>query len=313
MRLDWKVALPLIILIIAVAGSVVAKQENEITLYGRPSSSGTYLYFRNNVIEKEYSPDIFSIAGNESIVEAVKNDRNGIGYVGVGYAITENKQPVSGIKILKIAKSENSEPATPLDPNNVKTGKYPIARPLYQYVAKIPGEDSLTYNFLNFELSEAGEQIITDTGFYPTIPEDREQNENQFKIAKERDYSDDNISGNKLRIKGSDTMLQMVSNLVESYTEDNPNANIIVEGGGSGTGIAALIGGRTDIANASREMEPEEINEAKKHDIDPLEFIVARDCISIIVNDDNPVENLTLQEVSKIFSGEITTWSELRE
>ncbi len=311
MRLDWKVALPLIILIVAVVGSVAAKQEDEITLYGRPNSSGTYIYFRNNIIEKEYSSKIFSIAGNESIVEAVKKDKTGIGYVGVGYATKENGQPISGIKILKIAKSENLEPASPLDPMNVKTGKYPIARPLYQYVVEIK-EGGLTREFLKFELSDTGEQIIRDTGFYPTIPRDREQNENQFKIAKEENYSGDTSAGNELRIQGSDTMLQLVANMVEAYKENNQNVNITVEGGGSGTGIAALIGGRTNIANSSREMEQEEIIEANKNGINPLEFVIARDCISIIVNEDNPINNLTLKELSKIFSGEITTWDEVR-
>ncbi len=305
--MDLKFVLPGILLIAVLFGSFAVNQEDEITLYGRRSSSGTFLYFRNNVVENEYSASMYNMIGNDSIVEAVKNDKTGIGYVGVGYVVGDNGEPVDGIKILNIAKGENSEAVTPLNPQNVKTGKYPIARPLYQYTDGVPPQGSLIYNFLKFELSGEGEEIVTETGFYPVTPQDREQNENNFLKAEKGDSKNGNLN-----IKGSDTVLQLASNFAATYMETHPQTNITVEGGGSGTGIAALISGRTDIANSSREMSPEEISEAKNNGIDPVEFIIARDCISIIVNDNNPIENMTLQEISKIFSGEIKTWKELR-
>ncbi len=86
---------------------------------------------------------------------------------------------------------------------------------------------------------------------------------------------------------------------------------ISVTGGGSGTGLAALINGTVDIANASRRIKDEEIQEARDNGIDPVEFIIARDAIAVIVHPDNPVEQLTLQQISDIYSGKITNWQEV--
>jgi len=303
--LNWKYSLPLLILILLVAGSLAVNQEEEITLYGRRSSSGTFVYFRNHVVENEYSGQMYNMIGNESIIQAIKNDKTGIGYVGVGYALKDNGAPVEGIKILDIAKTENNKPASPLDPANVKEGKYPIARPLYQYTDGNSPIKNLIQEFIKFELSEEKENLILETGFYPVIPSDRQQNEKNLENIGELSTK------NELTIKGSDTELQLVSNFAEAYLEKNPNSEITVEGGGSGTGIAALISGRTDIANSSRKIKDEEIEEAESNGINPNEFIIARDCITIIVNENNPIENLTMEEVSKIFSGKITKWSEL--
>ena len=295
--------MPLLILIILVAGSLVVNQEKEITLYGRRSSSGTFVYFRNNVVENEYSGQMYNMIGNESIIQAIKNDKTGIGYVGVGYALKDNGEPIKGIKILNIAKDENKNPASPLDPVNVKEGKYPIARPLYQYTDNNSRKKDLIQEFIKFELSK--ENIVLDTGFYPVIPSDRQQNENNLKNTEKEP------SNKELEIKGSDTELQLVSNFAEAYLEEQPDTEITVEGGGSGTGIAALISGRTDIADSSRKIKEEEIKEAKNNGVTPREFIIARDCITIIVNENNPIENLTVEEVSNIFSGKTTRWDEL--
>jgi len=85
-----------LILAILVTGSLAINQEEKITLYGRRSSSGTFIYFRNHVVENEYSGEMYNMIGNETIVQAVKNDKTGIGYVGVGYALTEMINPLTG-------------------------------------------------------------------------------------------------------------------------------------------------------------------------------------------------------------------------
>jgi phosphate transport system substrate-binding protein len=84
-----------------------------------------------------------------------------------------------------------------------------------------------------------------------------------------------------------------------------------VTGGGSGTGIAALINNTVDVANASRAMKPEEIELAQSQGINPIEFVIARDAIAVIINHDNPVEQLTLQQISDVYSGKINNWEEL--
>ena len=86
---------------------------------------------------------------------------------------------------------------------------------------------------------------------------------------------------------------------------------ISVTGGGQGTGIAAMINGTVDIANASREMKTEEIDAAKKNGIDPVEHTVARDAIAVVVHPSNPVDGLTLQQISDIYTGKITNWQEV--
>jgi phosphate transport system substrate-binding protein len=88
-----------------------------------------------------------------------------------------------------------------------------------------------------------------------------------------------------------------------------PDVRISVTGGGSGTGIASLINGTIQIANASREMSAEEIAEAKKNGITPVRFIVALDAIAVVVNPRNPVRSLTLQQISDLYTGKIGRWS----
>jgi phosphate transport system substrate-binding protein len=111
--------------------------------------------------------------------------------------------------------------------------------------------------------------------------------------------------------KGSDTMVNLALAWAERYQAEHPDVSLSVTGGGSGTGIAALINGTVDIANASRAMTADEIKQAEANGIIPVEFVVSRDAIAVIVNPENPVWQLTLQQISDIYSGKINNWSEL--
>jgi len=111
--------------------------------------------------------------------------------------------------------------------------------------------------------------------------------------------------------KGSDTIVNLALAWAERYQTVNPNVRISVTGGGTGTGIAALINRTVDIANASRQISPEELATARANGADPVEFVIARDAIAIIVNPNNPVGELTLQQLSDIYSGKINNWKEL--
>ena len=111
--------------------------------------------------------------------------------------------------------------------------------------------------------------------------------------------------------KGSDTIVNLALAWAERYQSEHQDIRISVTGGGSGTGIASLINGTVDIANASRKIKAEEIDDAKSNGIDPVEHIIARDAIAVIVHPDNPVNELTLQQISDIYSGEITNWMEV--
>lgn len=111
--------------------------------------------------------------------------------------------------------------------------------------------------------------------------------------------------------KGSDTIVNLALAWAETYQAEYPDIRISVTGGGSGTGIAALINGTVDIANASRKIKDEELTEAQSKGVDPLEHIIARDAIAVIVNPENPVNELTLQQIADIYSGKITNWREV--
>ena len=111
--------------------------------------------------------------------------------------------------------------------------------------------------------------------------------------------------------KGSDTLVNLALAWAEAYMLAHPDVSISVTGGGSGTGIAAMINGTVSIANASREMKPEEIQAAKANGISPVEFVVARDAIAVVVNPFNPVQHLTIQQISNIYTGRIRNWKEV--
>ena len=109
---------------------------------------------------------------------------------------------------------------------------------------------------------------------------------------------------------GSDTLVNLALAWAEAYMGRHPEVRISVTGGGSGTGIAALINGTIQIANASREMSAEETAQAGTNGITPVKFTVALDAIAVVVNPSNPVARLTLAQISRIFTGKTTRWTE---
>jgi phosphate transport system substrate-binding protein len=113
-----------------------------------------------------------------------------------------------------------------------------------------------------------------------------------------------------LVIKGSDTMVHLVTNWAEAFMNQNPNAEVAVTGGGSGTGIAALINGTTDICAASREMKDKEKELAKEKGAEAKEVIVAKDGIAVVVNPKNPIKELNMQQLAQIFTGVTTQWNQ---
>jgi len=114
-----------------------------------------------------------------------------------------------------------------------------------------------------------------------------------------------------IQIKGSDTIVNVSQAWAEAFMGEHPEASIAVTGGGSGTGIAALINGTTDIANSSRKIKKKELEDAQKAGYYPEEFKVAIDALAVIVNPANPVKELTIDQLSGIFTGKITNWNEV--
>jgi phosphate transport system substrate-binding protein len=124
------------------------------------------------------------------------------------------------------------------------------------------------------------------------------------------DDSDTNGGASRaIQNKGSDTIVNIALAWAETYREVDPSVSIAVTGGGSGTGIASLINGTVDIANASRSMKENEIEDARSNGIEPVEHVVAIDALAVIVNLENPVSELTIAQLADIYTGRITNWS----
>ena len=113
--------------------------------------------------------------------------------------------------------------------------------------------------------------------------------------------------------RGSDTLLNVAQAWAEAYAEVNPNVAVAVTGGGSGTGISAMINGSVDIANASRRMRDSEIEAARANGVEPVEFIVGYDALAVYLHGDNPIESVSLAQLKSIYGegGAATRWSDL--
>lgn len=116
---------------------------------------------------------------------------------------------------------------------------------------------------------------------------------------------------NQLLIKGSDTMVHLGSSWAEEFMNIHKDVEVSVTGGGSGTGIAALLNGTTDICMASRKIKDKEMKMAAEKNISPREYVVARDGIAVVVNPANPLSEATVEQIGKIYTGQITNWKQL--
>jgi phosphate transport system substrate-binding protein len=129
--------------------------------------------------------------------------------------------------------------------------------------------------------------------------------------AEQTNTQSDSTSSTYIENKGSDTIVNLALAWAEAYQALHPEVRISVTGGGSGTGLAALANGTVDIANASRQIKSEEQQLAENAGYNPVEFVIARDAIAVIVHPENPINRLTLLQISQIFSGKINNWKEL--
>ena len=135
-----------------------------------------------------------------------------------------------------------------------------------------------------------------------------------FLVATALITSSQQLAANTLiQNKGSDTLVNVAQAWAEEYPNINPNVTVAVSGGGSGTGIAAMINGTVDIANASRKMKKKELKRAKESGQDPVEHIVGFDALAVFIHQDNPANEFSFNQLGKIFGrgGDATKWSDL--
>jgi phosphate transport system substrate-binding protein len=150
------------------------EEGGEISVYSRQSNSGTYVFFNEEVMDDEdWAEGTKFLPGSASINDGIKTDRAGVGYYGVGY--------IEGVKALKIGKDEKTKPVSPLDLELVAKGEYPLSRPLFLYLNGKPMGTVL--EFLNFALSEEGQELVTEEEYYPIGDEIMAENQRTFKSA----------------------------------------------------------------------------------------------------------------------------------
>ena len=210
------------------------------------------------------------------MLTTVQGNKAAIGYVSLG-SLDETK-----VKTLKV--DGNSATA-----ENVKSGEYKIARPFN--VATKGDATGVASDFLTFILSEDGQKVVEDNGY--------------ISRGNNGKYTASNQSG-KITVGGSSSVTPVMEKLKEAYVKLNPNVTIDVQQSDSTSGMTGTKDGVYDIGMASRELKDSE----KEAGLVPT--VIAMDGIAVIVNKDNAVDNITSEQILKIYTGEITLWSEVK-
>jgi ABC-type phosphate transport system substrate-binding protein len=249
------------------------------------------MYFKEHVLGNEdFAADIQTLPGTAAVINAVSKDKASIGYGGIAYA--------KGVRALKVKKDATSAAVEP-SLENVVSGTYPISRYLYFYTVGEP--DGAIKHFINWSRSAQGQKICSEVGYYP-LPEKQWAGDPGASPA----------GKTTITIKGSDTMVILGQRWAEHYMKSNPDVSIQITGGGSGTGIAALISGGTNICQASRPMKPKEKEQVKeKQGKEPVEIAVALDGLAVFVHESNKLQEISLPQLKSIYTGKAKKWSAL--
>lgn len=215
------------------------------------------------------------IANSTSIVlSTVAGNPNAIGYISLG-SLNDS------VKALKI---DGTAPSV----ENIKNGTYKISRPFN--IATKAEISPVAQDFINFILSADGQAVVENKGYISAV--------------EGQPYVSSNLSG-KVTVAGSSSVTPVMESLKEAYISLNPNVTIEVQQSDSTTGMTSTIEGICDIGMASRELKDSELDKG----ITPT--VIALDGIAVIVNNENTINELPSDTVKKIFTGEITDWSQI--
>lgn len=270
----------------ALAGCGSKAANDSISVLTREEGSGTRGAFielfgieQKDADGKKVDHTITSAESTNStsvMMTTVQGNKSAIGYVSLG-SLDETK-----VKALKV----DGNTATA---ENVKSGEYKVSRPFN--VATKGDATGVASDFLKFILSEQGQKVVEDNGYIS-------QGNNGA-------YTASNQSG-KITVGGSSSVTPVMEKLKEAYVKLNPNVTVDVQQSDSTSGMTNTIDGVYDIGMASRELNDSE----KEAGLVPT--VIALDGIAVIVNKDNAVENITSEQILKIYTGEITLWSEVK-
>jgi len=257
------------------------KFDNDIVVIGRDSNSGTRATFEELVLDDADPVNtMLEMSSNGEVHDTVKTTPGAIGYCGLGYVDSE----IKGLKVREAADSEAVEPSV----DTVLDDSYPISRNLNMFTKGEPNK--LAKAFLDFVKSSEGQDIVEDEGFVPLATSG----------------GSGGLSGS-ITIAGSTTVLPIAAASAEEFMNLNSKVTIYVSGGGSSVGVRSVGQGTADIGMASRELKSSEI--ADYPDLE--QHVVAKDGIAVIIHKDNPVNNLTMDQIKGIYNGTYTNWQEV--
>ena len=214
------------------------------------------------------------ITNNTAVMmSTVAGDVDAIGYISLG-SLNDS------VKAVKIDGVEATA-------ENIKAGEYKVSRPFN--IATKGDVSEVAQDFIDYILSPEGQAVVEDNGYIPVESSEAESAQPEGKVV----------------VAGSSSVTPVMEKLKEAYAEVNPNAEIEIQQSDSTTGMTSAIDGICDIGMASRELKDEELEAGL------TSTTIANDGIAIIVNNDNPTDDLSVDQVKSIYVGETTTWGDL--
>lgn len=252
--------------------SVVTREEGSGTRDAFTELTGVLVKDGDNKTDNTTTSAV-TINSTEAVITNVKDNEAAIGYISLG-SLNDT------VKALKIGGVEATA-------NNVKSGDYAVSRP---FNIAYKGELSdVAQDFVDYIMSSDGQKVVSDNG-YVTVSENAA-------------YSGKKPSG-KISVAGSSSVSPVMEKLAEAYQKVNTNAKVEIQTSDSSAGMQSAMGGTCDIGMASRDLKDEEKSALKVETI-------AKDGIAVIVNNANTCDDLTLDQVKSIYTGETTVWSDI--
>ena len=252
--------------------SVVTREEGSGTRDAFTELTGVLVKDGDNKTDNTTTSAV-TINSTEAVITNVKDNEAAIGYISLG-SLNDT------VKALKIGGVEATA-------DNVKSGDYAVSRP---FNIAYKGELSdVAQDFVDYIMSSDGQKIVSDNG-YVTVSENAA-------------YSGKKPSG-KISVAGSSSVSPVMEKLAEAYQKVNTNAKVEIQTSDSSAGMQSAMGGTCDIGMASRDLKDEEKSALKAETI-------AKDGIAVIVNNANTCDDLTLDQVKSIYTGETTVWSDI--
>ena len=252
--------------------SVVTREEGSGTRDAFTELTGVLVKDGDNKTDNTTTSAV-TINSTEAVITNVKDNEAAIGYISLG-SLNDT------VKALKIGGVEATA-------DNVKSGDYAVSRP---FNIAYKGELSdVAQDFVDYIMSSDGQKIVSDNG-YVTVSENAA-------------YSGKKPSG-KISVAGSSSVSPVMEKLAEAYQKVNTNAKVEIQTSDSSAGMQSAMGGTCDIGMASRDLKDEEKSALKVETI-------AKDGIAVIVNNVNTCDDLTLDQVKSIYTGETTVWSDI--